>query len=41
MTIEGIDPTVPPSGPGCVECTRTQLVGAPASVRAVRSHRVL
>ena len=24
MTIEGIDPTVPPSGPGCVECTRTQ-----------------
>ena len=24
MTIEGIDPQVPPSGPGCVECTQTQ-----------------
>lgn len=24
MTIEGIDPKIPPSGPGCVECTQTQ-----------------
>ncbi len=35
MTTSGIDPTVPPSGPGCVECEAEQrLVGAPAAVRA-------
>ena len=38
----GIDPTVPPSGPGCVECEAVRrVVGAPAAVRPVRTRRLL
>ena len=37
-----IDPTIPPSGTGCVECLATGwMVVPPSSVRAVRTHRLL
>ena len=38
----GIDPSVAPSGAGCVECDAARrLVGAPAPLRAVRPRRLL
>jgi hypothetical protein len=40
--IAGSDPSVPPSGDGCVECDAVgRLVGSPAPVRAMRAHRML
>ncbi len=40
--VDGIDPSVPPSGPGCVECEGGgRLVVPSAPVRAVRAHRLL
>ena len=41
---EGIDVDVPPSGTGCADCDvghTARLVGAPAAVRRVRTHRLL
>lgn len=38
----GIDPSVPPSGPGCAECeAMRRLVVPPATLRTVRPYRLL